>query len=143
MMTTDESLQSLLRALQPGYERPVPAAGWASFARRFLQSGEIVLFAFEGEGWTWVDPLLLVTDRRALHLRRGLRWRVLREVQAAEVRGADCASGTVAGHVRILLRDGSSLRTRQNVSKDEAVAQGFVDGVNRLVAGGGRSASRH
>ena len=141
-MTTDESLQSLLRALQPGYERPVPAAGWAGFAQRFLRPRENVLFALEGEGWTWVDPLLLVTDHRVLHLRRGFRWRVLREVPAAEVRGAEYVPGTLSGQVRILLRDGSALRMRRNISKDEAVARGFVDGVNALIAGPGGSARR-
>lgn len=135
-MTTDASLQSLLRALQPGYERPAPAAAWEGVARRFLRPGETVLLALEGEGLTWVDPLMLVTDGRVLHLRRGLRWRLLREAPTAEARGAEYSPGLLGGRVRIRLDDGSALRMRRSVSRGESLAQDFVAGVNALVAGG-------
>lgn len=140
MTTDDPALRSLLRALQPNFERPVPAAAWEGFARRFLHPGETVLLALRGEGLTWVDSLLLVTDSRVIRFREVLRWRKVREVPAAEVSGAELAPGFLTGAVRIHLRSGAPLRMRPDMNRGEA-ARIFVDGINGLLSGRGPASS--
>lgn len=144
MTTTDATLASLYRALGIWQEGELPRSpGWEKFAHRFLQPGERVLLALEGQGWTWVRPLLLVTDRRVLRLREALGWRLLREVPASEVAGAEHVSRLLLfDSVRIHLRGGSSIRMHPDPTPGEPKAQNFVAGVNALVAGRGPSMHR-
>lgn len=129
-----DPLPSLLTALQPNYERPVPAAAWAGFARRFLQPGERALLAVEGEGLTWVDPLLIVTDRRLMRLRRGtfLGWRLLREVPPAAVVSARVEPGMLWARIVIEVAGQRSIRMH---AADSDVAKGFVAGLHALLQG--------
>lgn len=114
----------------------MPAAAWERFARRRLTPDEVVLLAMEGEGFTWWDPLLLVTDRRVVHVRDWpfIGWRTVREVPAQSVIGAEFRGRALWwGSVIIRLRDGGRIRVR---SKRGDVGRGLVDGLNRLIAGG-------
>lgn len=137
-MTTDETLESLYRALAPWYEgRFRGSAAWEKFSRRFLQPGEKVLLALEGEGWNLVGPLLLVTDRRVLRLRDCFGWRLLREVPAAEVLGAEHADRLLGDVVSIRLRSGGRMRMRSKTVPGSQLPEKFVAGLNALVSGGG------
>lgn len=136
MTTPSPALASLVDALQVGRREPVPAAGWERFARRRLAPDETVLLALEGNGFTWWDPLLLVTDRRVIHLREWtfIGWRTVREVPARAVAGGEFRPHVLGwGPVIVRLRDGGRIRVR---SKQDDAAQRFVDGLNRLIAGG-------
>lgn len=108
---------------------------WASVARRFLDPEETVLLAIEGNGFTWWDPLLIVTDRRLLHLRAAtfMPWRKIREVPAQEVSGAGFRRRFLWGPVIVRTRSGRRMWIR---SDGDETAQRFVDGLNRLIAGG-------
>lgn len=133
-MSAPDPLGSLLAALQVGREKPVPAAAWAPVARRFLAPDETVLLALEGNGLTWWDPLLLVTDRRVLHLRRGtvLPYRLIREFSAQEIAGAEFRRCFLWGPVIVRTRGGARTWIR---SGSDAIAQRFADSLNALVAG--------
>lgn len=113
----------------------MPAAAWERFARRRLTPDEVVLLAMEGEGFTWWDPLLLVTDRRVVDVRDWpfIGRRTVREVPAQSVIGAELRGRALWwGSVIIRLRDGGRIRVR---SKRGGVGRGLVDGLDRLIAG--------
>lgn len=133
-MRAPDPLGSLLAALQVGREERVPAAGWASMAQRFLAPDETVLLALEGNGLTWWDPLLLLTDRRVLHLRRGTvtPYRTIREFPAQEIAGAEFRRRFLWGPVIVRTHGGARTWMR---SDGGARAQRFVDSLNALVAG--------
>lgn len=118
-----------------GREHRIHPGAWASFAERFLDPQETVLLALEGNGFTWWDPMLVVTDRRLLHLRKGtvLPWRRIREVPAHDVAGAEFRRRFWWGPVIVRTRGGSRVWIR---SGDDVAAQRFVDGLNRLIGGG-------
>lgn len=135
MKSAPDPLASLLAALQKPGERPPAPAGWDRLAERFLAADETVLLAVEGNGFTWWDPLLLVTDRRVLHLRRGtLRsWRVIREFPAHSIAGAEFRERALFwGPIIVRTRDGQRTWIR---SDGQALARRFVDSLNALVAG--------
>ena len=134
MTTSPGSLASLLAALEKPGERPPAAGAWVTIATRFLAPDETVLLALEGNGFTWWDPLLLVTDRRVLHLRRGavLPYRLIREFPAHEVAGAEFRRRFLWGPVVVRTRGGARTWIR---SDGDDLAQRFVDGVNALIAG--------
>lgn len=102
--------------------------------KKFLTTGEIVHLALDGNGWTWVDPLILATDRRVLHLRRGVLglWSKRAEIPAREVSGASVETGFLFGTVTIASARGQRLRMRYD---SESSARDFVDSINRLLTG--------
>lgn len=52
-MTASGPLASLLAALQQPGERPPAATAWEKIAATHLAADETVLFALEGNGFTW------------------------------------------------------------------------------------------
>ncbi len=134
-MSLPTSLASLVAALQGEGETPVPPAAWERVARRFLAPDEIVLLALRGNGFTWWEPLLLVTDRRVLHLRQGafLPCRLIRELPAQEIAGAEFRQRSIGwGPVIVRPHRGRRIWIRSN---GDAPAQRFVDGLNGLLPG--------
>lgn len=130
-----DPLDSLLRALQPSYERDVPRGAWQGFARRFLRSGETVIAAMMGERFTWGESLILVTDQRAVQLRRGVvaPWKVIREVPPAAVTGARVEKGLITERVIVETAGAANaLRVRSRIGH-EAVGRAFAEQVDRLV----------
>jgi hypothetical protein len=134
---TQEPLTSLLAALAPNQEdgTPPPAAAWQRFARKHLRPDETVLHALEGEGWTWWDTLLLITDQRVVRIRQlpFQPWRVKQQAAPADVLGAEFRPWLISGIVLIRVRGARSIRV---MSETEEVSREFVDRVNALVRGG-------
>lgn len=81
-----------------------------------------------------MGPLLLVTDHRVLHLRRGAvtPYRLVEEFPAQEIAGAEFRRRFLWGPVTVRTRSGQSTWIRSN---SEASAQRFVDSLNALVTG--------
>lgn len=136
-MQNGDPLPSLLAALAPNREdsTPPPAAAWQRFARKHLRPDETVLLALEGEGWTWWDTLLLVTDQRVVRIRQlpFQPWRVKQQAAPADLQGADFRPRLLSGIVVLRIRGARSIRV---VSKTDEVSREFVDRVNALVSGG-------
>lgn len=136
-MHNGDPLPSLLAALGASDEdgEAPPAAAWQRFARKHLRPDETVLLALEGEGWTWWDTLLLVTDQRVVRMRQlpFQPWRVKQQAAPADVLGAELRPWFISGLVLIRVRGARSIRV---MSANEEVSHGFVDRVNALVSGG-------
>lgn len=132
--TTSGPLESLCAAIEKGRDRPVPRAAFQAVASRFLAPDERVLLALEANNWTLRDPLVLVTDRRVVHLRRGaiLGWRHIREIPAGAITGAQLRPGFLWNPVRISSQGAGTI---QVLSGADGPARRFVDGLNALVAG--------
>lgn len=137
MQTHPEDQYSLWAALQRGREEPDRHTGskkhFDTVHAKFLE-GERVLFAMEGNGWTFVDPLVAATDRRIVFLTRGLftPWRMKAEFPASSVTGATLKPALLFGKVTVHTRGGESRKIRYN---KEVEAQQFVQQLNRLISG--------
>ncbi|MBP2380661.1 PH domain-containing protein [Brachybacterium sacelli] len=131
-MNNTPDQHSLFLALDRISEKPVPRGAYEVILRKFLVPDEFVHLAFDGNGWTFLDPLLLVTDRRILRLREGVfgGWAKRGEVPAADVMGASVTRWILFGAVNVHARNGQSFRVHYNL-EDEA--QVFVEGLNRLI----------
>jgi len=99
---------------------------------KYLAPDEIVHLAFRGNGWTFMDPMLIVTDRRILRLRDlGFgKWSKRGEVAARDVLGASVNRRFLFGTVEIHLRSGASFRVQYNTGSE---ADAFVEGLERLL----------
>nr|WP_281065058.1 PH domain-containing protein [Brachybacterium sacelli] len=99
---------------------------------KYLAPDEIVHLAFRGNGWTFMDPMLIITDRRILRLRDlGFgKWSKRGEVAARDVLGASVNRRFLFGTVEIHLRNGQALRVQYTTDTE---ADTFVDGLNRLI----------
>ncbi len=79
-------------------------------------------------------PLLIVTDRRVLHVMDRLRgWTVLEEVPATAVAGAELEGKLLSSVLRVHAREGKGLKMK---ALDEARSQEVVDLLQHLAAGG-------
>lgn len=101
---------------------------------KFLAPDEFVHLALEGEGWSYIEPLLLVTDRRLLRLREGVLgfWRKRGELPASDIIGVSLRPRLFLG--RVLIRTRGSRTLRASYRKEES-ARRFVDGLSRLIDG--------
>ena len=70
MHPDDPAITTLVTALAPNYDGKVPRPAWEPFARQHLRPGEHVQAALVGEGWTFVDRLLLAIGDRVMLLSR-------------------------------------------------------------------------
>lgn len=136
MTASSRALESLLVALAPGYEgRPVPRAAWQRFAQRQLDPQETVLFALQGWNFGFVEPLVLVTDRRTVLFRdvvsTGLRR--VRGIPAPEVAGVQLAEHLLWATLTIRSRSGRRIRVR---ASEAAPARRVRDGVEALLGRG-------
>ncbi|GAA1546911.1 PH domain-containing protein [Brevibacterium picturae] len=125
---------SLLAALNRQREKPAPLSAFTVVIDRFLDDNEIVHLALEGNGWTWVDPLMLVTDRRVLLLRRGVFgfWGKRGEIAASEVSGATLKVNLFFGRITVRSHGGKLLRMGYNWERN---ARDFVDSLNQMISG--------
>ncbi|MGP5260485.1 hypothetical protein ACTXMW_09280 [Brachybacterium paraconglomeratum] len=79
-------------------------------------------------------PLLIVTDRRVLHVMDRLRgWTVLEEAPAAAVTGAELEERLLSGRLRVHVREGRDLTMKV---AERARSQEVVDLLQHLAAGG-------
>lgn len=79
-------------------------------------------------------PLLIVTDRRVLHVMDRLRgWTVLEEAPAAAVTGAELEERLLSGRLRVRVREGKDVTMKVNES---VRSQQVVDLLQHLAAGG-------
>src|SRR5690606_13555823 len=79
-------------------------------------------------------PLLIVTDRRVLHVMDRLRgWTVLEEAPAAAITGAELEERLLSGRLRVHVREGRSL-TMKVAERNRS--QEVVDLLQHLAAGG-------
>ncbi|GAA1848386.1 PH domain-containing protein [Brevibacterium marinum] len=134
MRDSTEPASTLLAALSRQREKPAPLSAFKVVIDRFLDKDEVVHLALEGNGWTWVDPLILATDRRVLLLRRGVFgfWSRLDEIAAGDVSGASLKVNMFFGKVIVSSRDGRRIRMGYDAEKH---ARAFVDSLNRMVSG--------
>ena len=137
MLDSSDPATSLISALSRQRENPAALGAFKVILRRYLDDDETVYLALEGNGWTWVDPLILVTDRRVLHLQRGVLgfWRRRREIPAAEVAGASIRTGLFFGTVTVSTHRGRRIRMWYDT---EGFARDFVNSLNELVSGNRR-----
>lgn len=79
-------------------------------------------------------PLLIVTDRRVLHVMDRLRgWTVLEEAPAAAVTGAELEERLLSGRLRVHVREGRDLTMKV---AERSRSQEVVDLLQHLAAGG-------
>jgi len=79
-------------------------------------------------------PLLIVTDRRVLHVMDRLRgWTVLEEAPAAAITGAELEERLLSGRLRVHVREGRGL-TMKVAERNRS--QEVVDLLQHLAAGG-------
>ena len=79
-------------------------------------------------------PLLIVTDRRVLHVMDRLRgWTVLEETPAAAITGAELEERLLSGRLRVHVREGRGL-TMKVAERNRS--QEVVDLLQHLAAGG-------
>ena len=137
MTGASRTASPLLAALNRHREKPAPLSAFKVVVDRFLDDGEFVHLALEGNGWTWVDPLMLVTDRRGLLLRSGVLgfWRKRGEVAARDVSGATLKGSMFSGRIIVSSHRGTFLRMMYNW---EINAREFVDSLNQMISGGHR-----
>lgn len=134
MRASPDPASSLLTALNRQREEPAPLSAFKVVIDRFLDGDEIVHLALEGNGWTWVDPLMLVTDRRVLLLRCGIFgfWGKRGEIAASDVSGATLKVGLFFGRITVRSHRGTFVRMRYNW---ERIARDFVDTLNQMISG--------
>lgn len=132
MSRSSDPTHSLFLALDRIHEKPVPRDTYGVIREKFLAPDEYVHVAFEGNGWTFLDPLLLVTDRRILRLREGVfgGWTKRGEVPASQVAGVSVRRRLLFGSVEIHLRSGASFRVQYNTDSE---ADAFVENLGRLI----------
>lgn len=132
MSSPADRTHSLFTALERARGGPVRDGHFDVIPQRFLAPGEVVHLALEGNGWSWVDPLVLVTDRRVLRLRRGMLgfWRLRGEIPAQAVVGASLRPGLFLGRVQIRTRDGGRFGASYDREDD---ARRFVAGIQALL----------
>lgn len=134
MRDSTDPASSLLAALSRQREKPAPLSPFKVVIDRFLADDEIVHLALEGNGWTWVDPLILATDRRVVLLRRGVLgfWSKRAEIAAGDVSGATLKVSMFFGKVTVSSHSGKSIRMWYDW---EGHAREFVVSLNHLVSG--------
>lgn len=137
MTQTSDTLASLVAALGASDEegKAPSAVAWRRFAQKFLRDDETVLLALEGEGWTWWDSILVITNQRVMRMRQlpFQPWRLKQQAAPAEVLGAEFRPWPVSGIVRIRVRGKRPLRV---MSASERTSRAFVDRLHVLVHGG-------
>lgn len=127
---------SLHLAIEHGRDEALRSSRYDSLPQKFLEPGEHVYFALEGNGWSWVKPLTIVTDRRVMHLRESVlgRWSKRQEIAPGAVTGSKLSTGLFFGSVTVFAGGAAWLRTSYD---RERQAKDFVDGLNGLIARGG------
>ncbi|ATG50673.1 hypothetical protein CFK38_03420 [Brachybacterium vulturis] len=79
-------------------------------------------------------PLLIVTDRRVMHVMDRLRgWTVLQEAPAASIQGAELEKRLISGRLRVHVRDGKDISMK--VSEQDRTEE--VAALLRHLAAGG------
>ena len=106
----------------------------ATLPQQVLDPQETVYEVAVGAQRNDTFPLLIVTDRRVLHVRERLRgWTVLEEVPAASVTGAELEKKLLSGRLRVEVRGGRGIRMKvAEMRRSEEVAALL----RHLVAGG-------
>lgn len=134
MRDSTDPASSLLAALNRQRERPAQLNAYRGVIDRILDDDEIVHLALEGNGWTWVDPLIFATDRRVLLLRSGVFgfWSKRAEISAGDVSGASLKVNMFFGKVTVSSHSGKSISM---LYESEGYAREFVDSLNQLVSG--------
>ena len=83
--------------------------------QQVLQPHERVFDVAVGAARSDTFPLLIVTDRRVLHVMDRLRgWTILEQALGAEVTGAEIEELLLSGRLRVHVRDGDGLSMKIN-----------------------------
>lgn len=101
--------------------------------QQVLHPDETVFDVAVGAARSDTFPLLIVTDRRVLHVMDRFRgWTILEEAPAAEITGAEIKKRLLSGRLRVHVRDGDGLsmtinewtRTREVANLIQHLASG-------------------
>jgi len=102
---------------------------------KMLHPEETVYDVVVGAQRSSTFPLLIVTDRRVLQVIRVWRWKVLGEVPAAQVTGAELEQNWITWTLRVHVRDGKGINMKVSAPTQER-AEEVVALLRHLVAGG-------
>ena len=106
----------------------------ANLPQQVLDPEETVFEVAVGAQRSDTFPLLIVTDRRVLHVMDRLRgWTVLEEAPAAAITGAELEERLLSGRLRVHVREGRGL-TMKVAERNRS--QEVVDLLQHLAAGG-------
>lgn len=102
--------------------------------RRLLHPEETVHGIAVGSVLRDEFPVLLITDRRVLIVRDGIRgWKIRSQAPSADVAGAELEDRLLSRRLRVRLRTGKDLTLKV---RDRERSEAAVDLIRHLVAGG-------